>query len=144
MLEEHELIRVTETRIVSGIIEKHYVAAAYQYMIERSLLTPGQNKQRRSTRILLRRHARTPSRRPAQSLDQGLIATSDDAPEQRKFRMWRATSHLPEAQAAEFYARLQDLIDEFKASGTEYPDSQDYGLLIGIFPTTSSKKSPKS
>ena len=41
------------------------------------------------------------------SLDQGLIATSDDAPEQRKFRMWRAMSRLPEAQAAEFYARLR-------------------------------------
>src|SRR5664279_480371 len=43
LLEEHGLIQVTETRIVSGIIEKHYTAAAHEYYIERSLLTPGQN-----------------------------------------------------------------------------------------------------
>src|SRR3954467_12474429 len=43
LLEEHGLIQVTETRIVSGIIEKHYRAAAREFAIERSLLTPGQN-----------------------------------------------------------------------------------------------------
>src|SRR5215211_5670272 len=43
LLEEHGLIQVTETRIVSGIIEKHYVAAAKEYAIERSLMTPGQS-----------------------------------------------------------------------------------------------------
>src|SRR5215208_994364 len=43
LLEEHGLIQVTETRIVSGIIEKHYMASAREYLIERSLLTPGQN-----------------------------------------------------------------------------------------------------
>src|SRR3954467_13426431 len=40
LLEEHGLISVSETRIVSGIIEKHYTAAAHEYYIERSLLTP--------------------------------------------------------------------------------------------------------
>lgn len=146
LLEEHGLIRVTETRIVSGIIEKHYMAAAREYLIERSLLTPGQNMSDEGLEIAfdaMIEPIRTDLRK---SLVQGLIDTSDDAPEQRKFRMWRAMSQLSETQAAEFYARLEKLIDEFNAfkeSDADAP-SQHYGLLIGIYPATSPRKPPKA
>ena len=80
------------------------------------------------------------------SLVQGLIDTSEDAPEQRKFRMWRAMSHLSEAEAVEFYARLEKLVDEFNAfkTGDASAENQHYGLLIGIYPALSPRKSPKA
>jgi len=146
LLEEHQLIQVTETRIVSGIIEKHYMAAAHEYYIERSLLTPGQNSSAEGLEIALDAMIEPIRTDLHKSIKQGLIDTSENAPEQRKFRMWRAMSQLSDAEAAEFYARLEKLIDEFNASKTESGDTQHqhYGLLIGIYPATSPKKSSKS
>src|SRR6476620_7963823 len=40
LLEQHGLIKVSGTRVVSGIIEKQYRLAAYSFDIDRSLLSP--------------------------------------------------------------------------------------------------------
>src|SRR5689334_15395153 len=45
LMEEHGLIHVTDTRIVSGIIEKQYQAAARNLRVNHSLLSP--NKEAR-------------------------------------------------------------------------------------------------
>jgi hypothetical protein len=137
------LIRVTETRIVSGIIEKHYVAAAREYLIERSLLTPGQNMSDEGLEIAFNAMIEPIRGDLRKSLNQGLIDTSEEAPEHRKFRMWRAMSHLSDEQAAAFYARLEKLIDEFNGFKDGDAEGQHYGLLIGIYPATSPKKTPK-
>lgn len=144
LLEEHNLIQVTETRIVSGIIEKHYTAAAHEYYIERSLLTPGQNMSDEGLEMALNAMIEPIRTDIQKSMQQGVIDTSENAPEHRKFRMWRAMSPLSDAEAAEFYARLEKLIDEFNGSKAEGADNQHYGLLIGIYPATSPKKSSKS
>src|SRR5918994_5939623 len=39
LLEEHGFIRVGETRVVSGILEKRYQATAHRYSVDRALLT---------------------------------------------------------------------------------------------------------
>jgi DNA-binding transcriptional ArsR family regulator len=145
LLEEHKLIRVTETRIVSGIIEKHYLAAAREYWIERSLLTPGQNMSDEGLEIAFDAIIEPIRTDLHKSLKQGLIDTSEGAPEQHKLRMWRAMSHLSEEQAAAFYARLETLIDEFNDfKDNASADDQHYGLLIGIYPATSPRKTPKA
>ncbi|HVU10652.1 MAG TPA: helix-turn-helix domain-containing protein [Phototrophicaceae bacterium] len=143
LLEEHGLIQVTETRIVSGIIEKHYTATAHEYLIERSLLTPGQNASSEGLEVFFDAMVEPIRAEVQRSFKQGVIDTSEDAPEQLKFRMWRAMRQLSDAQAAEFYARLNKLIDEFNALKTGNDDDLHYGLLIGIYPTTPPKKSVK-
>ena len=144
LLEEHGLIQVTETRIVSGIIEKHYTAAAHEYYIERSLLTPGQNSGAEGLEIALDAMIDPIRSEVQRSIEQGLIDSAENAPEHRKFRMWRATGQLSPAQAAEFYDRLEKLVDEFNSGKDDSPDSLHYGMLIGIYPATSPKKSSKS
>ena len=144
LLEEHQLIQVTETRIVSGIIEKHYTAAAHEYLIERSLLTPGQNVSGEGLEVFFDAMVEPIRTDVQKSIKQGLIDSSDSAPEQRKFRMWRAMSQLTDEQAAEFYSRLDKLIDEFNSLKTGEDNDLHYGLLIGIYPATSPKKSPKA
>jgi|SRR5664279_3916813 len=144
LLEEHGLIQVTETRIVSGIIEKHYRAAAHEFAIERSLLTPGQNSGNEGLEIAFDAMIEPIRNDLHKSLKQGLIDTSDDAPEPRKFRMWRAMSRLSEEQAAAFYTRLEALINEFNSAEHDDDSSLHYGLLVGIYPATSPKKSHKS
>ena len=144
LLEQHELIRVTETRIVSGIIEKHYTAAARRYHIQRALLTPGQSTGDEALGVFLDAMIEPIRSDVDRSLKQGLIDMSEDAPEQRRFRMWRAMSRLSEEQAAAFYKRLDALVEEFSAKRDDSDSDQHYAMLIGIYPAASSKKSPKS
>ena len=146
LLEEHNLIQVTETRIVSGIIEKHYVAAAREYLIERTLLTPGQNANGEGLKIAFDAMIDPIRNDLRRSFEQGLIDTSEDAPQHRRFRMWRAMSQLTPEQAEAFYARLTALVDEFNATKDDDPgvEKQAYGMLLSIYPTTASKKSLKS
>ncbi|MEP7291424.1 MAG: winged helix-turn-helix domain-containing protein [Chloroflexota bacterium] len=139
LLEEHGLIQVTETRIVSGIIEKHYMAAALEYAIERSLMTPGQTMGDEGLEIVFDAMIEPIRADLHRSLELGLIDTSANAPEHRKFRMWRGMSQLPNDRAIEFYQRLEALVEEFNEVSDEESD-QGYGLLLGIYPATSPKK----
>jgi DNA-binding transcriptional ArsR family regulator len=43
LLEEHDLIRVRSTRVVSGIIEKQYEVTAYRISVARELFNPDQS-----------------------------------------------------------------------------------------------------
>jgi transposase-like protein len=142
LLEEHGLIQVTETRIVSGIIEKHYVAAAKEYAIERSLMTPGQSMNADGLEIVFDAMIEPIRADLHRSMELGLIDTSANAPEHRKFRMWRGMNQMSEARANEFYARLDALLEEFNGIADE--DGQAYALLLTLYPGTSPKKTPKS
>ncbi len=147
LLEEHDLIKVTETRIVSGIIEKHYVAAAHEYRIERALLTPGQNPGGEVLKIAFDAMIDPIRDELRRSFTQGLIDMSPDAEQHKRFRMWRAPSRLTPEQAEVFYARLMALVDEFNAATKDddaNPEKQAYSLLVSIYPTVNPKKPTKS
>ena len=148
LLEEHGLIQVTETRIVSGIIEKHYMAAAREFFIERSLLTPGQTSGDEALEAVFSAMIEPIRNDLHKSLQQGLIDNSENAPAHRKFRMWRAMSRISPEKADAFYARLEALVEEFNAFKDDgnHAEEQHYGLLIGIYPTPTPtpKKSAKS
>ncbi len=146
LLEEHDLIMVTETRIVSGIIEKHYVAAAHEYLIERALLTPGQNAGGEVLKIAFDAMIDPIRDELRRSFALGLIDMSEDAEQHKRFRMWRAPSRLTPEQAEAFYARLMALVEEFSAAKDDDPDGekQAYSLLVSIYPTVASKKPPKA
>jgi DNA-binding transcriptional ArsR family regulator len=144
LLEEHQLIRVTDTRIVSGIIEKHYQASARRFAIERALLTPGE-----VTGVLdaaldaMLDPIRAEIHR---GLNSGLIDLSEDAPLTRKLKIWREPSRLSPSQAEEFYKRLEALVQEYSAhlNEPENADCQPYTLIISIYPTQNPAKPTRS
>lgn len=135
LLEEHQLIRVIDTRIVSGIIEKHYQASARSFAIEHELLTPGQGN---SPAVDVALNAMLDPIRSEihRGLNSGLIDTSEDAVLSRKLKIWRELSRLSESEAEEFYERLDALVHEYgdRANNPENADSQPYTLIIGIYP----------
>lgn len=66
----------------------------------------------------------------------GVIDTSEDAPIQRKLRIWRAFSKLTPEEAEAFYERLEALVTEFDAKkplGDKRTSA--YTLVVGIYPT---------
>jgi DNA-binding transcriptional ArsR family regulator len=144
LLEEHKLIQVTDTRIVSGIIEKHYQASARRFSIERSLLTPGEvNGVVDAALDAMLDPIRAEIHR---GLNSGLIDNSDDAPLTRKLKIWREPSRLSLDQAEAFYNRLEALVQEFgmHLHEPENADCQPYTLIISIYPTQTPSQPTRS
>jgi DNA-binding transcriptional ArsR family regulator len=139
LLEEHGLIRVTDTRIVSGIIEKQYHASARSFEIRRTLLLPGLQKGDESLDEALDAIFNPIRRSIHTGVERGIIDNTDQAPVYRKLYLRRALTRLSEERAAQFYARLDALIREFESQKSE-PENENgeaYRLLISLFPTAS-------
>lgn len=137
LLEQHKLIRVADTRIVSGIIEKHYRVSAYRLTVARELLSPHGQGVARGIDVfmsLVLDHARAEIRR---SIRAGLIDLVDFAEERPGLVLGRRWLSLTESQAAEYSRRLKQL-------GTEFEDhpppmqageqAQRYEILLGLYP----------
>lgn len=143
LLEEHRLIRVVDTRIVSGIVEKQYQATALSYHVDKTLFSPASPTGLEGLDVMLRGlfdDARTDIQESvaAHVID---VQTPEnlDAPLNRTLLIARNTLHLLPEQAEEFYQRLRALIREF-VSGDEklsgQPDEKTYGLLLTLYPST--------
>jgi DNA-binding transcriptional ArsR family regulator len=136
LLELHGLIRVTSTRIVSGIIEKQYQVTACRFRVERSLLdlTPSAGDTTLDTLVSsmfeqMRDEIKTSAQR-------GLIDFSQTAPRHQTLLMTRTLGRMPPERAEEFYARLEALVKEFDAIA-EDPATNDpriYGLAVVMYP----------
>ncbi len=141
LLEEHGLIRVTDTRIVSGIIEKHYQSAAHSFEINRPLLTPGQDSGDDAIDAAIDAMIEPIRGDIHKAFKQGAIDMSDDSLPFQKLRMWRATSGLTPEQAAEFYRRLEALVAEFNIlRDANVDEPQQWGLVVGIHPVAHKPK----
>ncbi len=144
LLEEHHLIRITDTRIVSGIIEKHYQASARRFAIERTLLSPGEVSGVVDAALdAMLEPIRAEIHR---GLNSGVIDNSEDAPLTRKLKIWREASRLSPSQAEEFYTRLEALAAEYGAhlNEPENANCQPYTLIISIYPTQNPGKPTRS
>lgn len=146
LLEEHNLIVVSDTRVVSGIIEKQYAAAAESFRIDQALLTPGQSSGDQGLDAALATILDRTIADIRVSLRHGAISTDPTLPQQRRMMLMRAISRLTDAQAAEFYRRLEALLDEFDRVDLEPPpagtETHPYGLTIAIYPSVSQSTHP--
>jgi DNA-binding transcriptional ArsR family regulator len=149
LLEEHGLIRVAQTRLVSGITEKRYAATAARIGVDRSLLAPAAagEPDMESLDVLLSvvlDEARSEIRRAVQA---GLIDLERSGENQvgpRQLVLGRKWFRFTEAQLAEFEGALKALSERFAdqivpllpgaAGATE---AQLYELLLGFFPAVS-------
>ena len=135
LLEQHELIRVVGTRIVSGIIEKTYRATAYLFLFEREVFASSPedgNSLPPGTALLFE----TTKNQLAQSIEYKLVDLEEETlPQHRLLANWNMTRMTP-AQAQDFYARLEALIDEFATMKQDNAElnPQAYRLFLTLFP----------
>lgn len=143
LMEEHGLIRVTDTRIVSGIIEKQYDAAAAGFRIKRSLLAPGQNEANGGLDTAIDAFIEPMRADLHKSITSGLIDLNQDPDENRRMKINRSVWRMLPERADEFYERLGALLNEFVHDDDEAveanPDASNYGLVLFFYPTTSGK-----
>lgn len=151
LLEEHGLIRVTDTRVVSGIIEKRYQATALHYAIDRRLFAtdpaPTVPDPDETTEIAAVEDA-VPADPLMLALDSvfeplraeigrsvahGLIDLSEDADAARKLRLVRGFARLRPEDAERLLAQMEMLMGEFEAADAGEGEV-GYRMVWGLFP----------
>lgn len=147
LLEEHGLIRVSETRVVSGIIEKRYQVTAYRLTVDRALLIAGAAPRGADgmgvflSFVLDHAHAEI-----QRSIAAGLIDLDAPKTEANGLNIGRVWMRLTPAQREAFDRRLRDLYTEFagQQAATDDPGASYYEIVVGIYPVVAPPDEPPS
>jgi DNA-binding transcriptional ArsR family regulator len=134
LLEEHGFIVVTSSRIVSGIIEKQYRAAANSLNIDRSLLSFNGGNLNEGLDTLLSvvfEGTREDIRRGVRS---GAITMGKGNSEENNSVFGRTLARMTPDQFKSFKDKLAAIIKEFGTAGTKESEGQAYGLTIALYP----------
>ncbi len=134
LLEEHGFIVVTSSRIVSGIIEKQYRAAACSLKIDRSLLSFNGGDLNEGVDTLLSAVFEAARQDIRRGLRRGAIKLGEGNPEENNTVLGRTLARMAPEQFKSFKDKLAALIREFTAVGTIEGEEQAYGLTIALYP----------
>lgn len=147
LLEKHNLIQMVFTRIVSGIVEKHYVATAHIYRIAPGLLAPGNVDFEEHLEVTFTGLYGDTLNDLRESIKAGVIDLSDHAPAYRRMKMFQGKVYLSPERAEEFYTRLNELFQEFEVGKNPHnhdelisSGKQGYKLLMVWHPSSRSDK----
>ncbi|MFW5691301.1 MAG: ArsR/SmtB family transcription factor [Chloroflexota bacterium] len=146
LLEKHHLIRMVDTRIVSGIVEKHYQVAARRYRLAWGLLSPSDKEFDERLEVTLSGVFGAARQDLRDSLVRGAVETAQDVPPHHRLMLSQAASSLTPERAEEFYSKLRTLLSEYgftdREIDTRAPGKRLYKLLLLLHP--SSRGGPQS
>jgi DNA-binding transcriptional ArsR family regulator len=133
LLEEHGLITVDDTRVVSGITEKRYRVTAYRFSVAKTLLgASGEDTSPLDVFLsVVLDEAAAEIRR---AIDAGLIdleATHEDAFRPRRLVIGRQWFRFTDAELAEFARRYEDLFKDFEQNAVLGHDTVGDGPTEG-------------
>lgn len=133
-LEKHGLIQVAATHVVSGIIEKHFQAAARNYRVDQELLSDkefvGEGLEALVMTIL--EDTKDEIRK---SIQAGRIELADNAAETAQ--IIRSNLYLRKEQMIELGTALENLSEEYEAkshANRDEPDSEACGFTVVFYP----------
>lgn len=135
LLEERGFLRVAETRMVSGILEKRYRLTAHSFRVDRSLLTGSGGESAMSGALdAIFEKARTEIMAAVRA---GLIDLDDEGdPDRGRMALWSSHARLSPASVRKVMRqikRLADLDDLDEAGGDAY------GLVVSFYPRAAEK-----
>jgi len=146
MLEKHGLIKVAETQIVSGIIEKHYQITAHSIAVDRELLSAGVSKDEKAAAMLsLLDSTLDAARADMVRLVKGIMEneTIEAKFTGKQGQITRENARLTPAQANEFNVRLLTVMEEFREMSV--PNGQEsniYAFTLVFTPVLGDKLPP--
>lgn len=146
LLEKHNLIVVVDTRIVSGIIEKHYQIAARSVRVARHLLSPGSKEGDASLLLTIGSIFEDTKNDLLQSVNDG---TAHLDAERNSAQVHTSRLLLTEGEAQDLTRRFNELIEEFKQKSRTHQQQKDadtaryYKMLLALFPTSRQQSSKK-
>lgn len=135
------LIRITDTNLVSGILEKRYAATAEEIRVDPDLLSPRRVTPEYVENLLhvVFDSAKKDIRR---SVATGLLDLGTDADQSRDRVIARMYVELTRAQFEAYQQRLADLLREVQAAAADsaakkLADRGSYGLTVALYPLPS-------
>ncbi len=142
-LEKHGLVFVEHTRLVSGIVEKHYRSVARVLQLDRSAFNARGMTDRSRVEALLGfvfDQSRVEIQRQVES---GAIDLGRSAPEPGALLAYRNVLKLNDTHAAELYQRLKALWDEFdERAKAPDADGRFYAFAVALYPNAVAAETP--
>lgn len=129
LLEEHGFVRVVDTRLVSGILEKRYGVTARSFRVDRALLA-GAGSEPALSGVLdgIFDKAR------AEILDgvrAGLIDVTAPEAERGRMALWASHARLSPRSVRSVMRQIEKLS---AIDALQEPDGADYGLVLAFYP----------
>lgn len=126
MLERNCLLQVRDTRVVNGIIEKHYGAAQRSVTFQRRVGEGGEG-QREFVHTLL-----TEMRDEIDTgLAKGTMKMSRDAPDRERALVTKAAVEIPEEKIAAFREELIALVARYEGTGVQ---GEKFMVVASMYP----------
>lgn len=134
LMEEHGLLLVAESRLVSGILEKKYVPAARQFTVDKELLRTAEGGARSESRDVLDQAVETILQSTADDFKRAVaVGTAglgeDEAPPRRSV-LSKSNLRLRPEDAAKVIELLESLV---KTQDDEHADAELYSLTLAFF-----------
>lgn len=136
LLEEHELIRVHATRVVSGIIEKQFEPTAYRITVDRALFAPEAPEAATGLDVFIAIVLEQAHAEIQRSIAAGLIDVAAPTPAAGGLHLGRLWLRLRPEQRAELENRVKALYLEAAAAqaAPDDPAARYYEYLLGDYP----------
>ncbi len=124
LLEKHGLIVLVDTRIVSGIIEKHYQAAARVYRVAKNLLAPGSDEFDEGLELTLNGVFTSTKQEILANIHDATIDMAEDAPWHRRMSLSNYRFELTPKQYEKLHDALKGILTEYTNLSQ---DNQEHG-----------------
>ena len=128
VLEERGFIRVAETRLVSGIVERRYQVAARSIRMSRALLAGSGEDAAGHLMDVVFEKAR---QEILASIRAGLINMAEEDAGRRRLSVTHGYARLSRASVRKVMRQIERLA---RFDQQEDPDGDEYGLIVGFYP----------
>lgn len=137
LLEKHDFIRVTSTRMVSGIIERRYQATASSFTVDHLSLSAKEAGASQEFRAAL---AGVLDAAKADLMGMLDARAEGESGESIRIQLQRCHARMTEEQADQFYTKLNALLEEFENQIPDHEESEarEYRLSLALYPHLSS------
>lgn len=140
MLEEHGLISVTDTRVVSGILEKRYQLSAWRFRLAKELVTLSGAEAEQGVEAMLSSIFDLTKADIIASIHAGLIDIGELEDNDPRWKAGRSLWAMTPEKATAFYKAFEELISKFGNEDDSLdniqPDEQVYAMTYALYPTT--------
>jgi DNA-binding transcriptional ArsR family regulator len=140
LLEKHGLIVLVDTRLVSGIIEKHYQVAAHNVRVAKHLLSPGTDPAGEGLNLTIGSFFDSARNELLQSVKEGIVEWNDEGERHKGLSLHTSILNLNEQEAAQFYREVESLFQRYaelsqQNETDETPEDKAFRTLYILFPT---------
>lgn len=137
LLEKHGLIVLVDTRIVSGIIEKHYQVASRRVQVAKHLLSPSEEPDNPGLELTLNTFFGNVREDLMNAIQSGAVEWDDEGERHEGLSLYTGTMRLTPSQAAQLYADLEELLNHYNELSHQQehqPEARYYRTLTVLFP----------